>query len=759
MKRFADAEAYCNNSNDTLLWGIRLKQSARLMVPGCHTEQFLRLNEIWGDHPERFQLMSNGKRNMRHLCWSDPAVLKIWEKAADTYFSGGKPFDIGLPGNNWRGQNSKNEFMVDPMDFGGANDGRCRCERCNALRKKYPCKDDSEIIWKVIVNVTESIKSKYPGKFISTLVYPPKLEIPKYVKIPDNVRVRICIIGPGALPTPKLAKSELNIVKHWSKVLGNNKPPLWTYQCRAAFGRQLPGVPETYPHLISGFLTSYRNYIAGMYFEQEHFSHTCRNLDAYIAAKLLWNPNLDIDALLKDYFKSYYGPGAEPARKLFQRLENNWIKCWKLVTPDLRKSDLNGLNAVADKELQKRIWSKVYTPEEIKKINAMLSGLEKVTAGNPVYARRVGLIRKWVFDSMKVERAEVMDIAGMNKKIITVPESKNMPAASDWAKAPAYNLVSALRRKSSLKVKSTFKILCSGNTLFLKAELKEPHLNNSLTLKERQTGDKDVWKDNDLEIFLYSDNSGTLWQIIVNDQGKWASQRISNGKSEWIQMKDFQVKVYRSADGWNVDAAIPLKQTGGYKSYFNLTRSRKIKGWPNELATWSPLAKVGHWHDFNYYGILNIIPESKVMIRNIKPQSGKKYKLISINIGEKLYIDRDYTIKYPLPREYENLAGIRSAMQDRNFAGNNFLKFEISRDGIVYLGYSAGSKTKPDWMKTFKDTGKRIYYRGYKGVTESYKIYSKFFKKGKVTLGGVNKMAGMYLVFVGEPQKDKLKSK
>ena len=74
--------------------------------------------------------MKNGQRNPRYLCWSDPAVKEIWLNAADAYFSGKKPADAGLSHiERWRGQNHPDEFMIDAMDHGSANDGRCHCER------------------------------------------------------------------------------------------------------------------------------------------------------------------------------------------------------------------------------------------------------------------------------------------------------------------------------------------------------------------------------------------------------------------------------------------------------------------------------------------------------------------------------------------------------------------------------------------------------------------------------------------------------
>lgn len=601
-----DAKEYCDNGNDVFLWGLRLRLSGRGMVPGCHSENRLGLKEVWAEHAERFALI-NGKRNFRYSCWTHPAVVAMWKKVADAYFSGKKPGEVGFAHlkpylhSAWPCPFiSEDDFMIDPMDHSSSCDGRCRCARCNEFREKHPCDDDSEIIWKVIAEVAESIKKKHPGKFITTLVYPPKMKLPKYVKIPDNVRVRICIRGPINIPTPVRMKSELDLVRIWLEALGTNKPPLWTYQCEAAFGRKLPGIPETYPHLIAEFLKIVRNDIAGMGFEQHGLSHTYRNLDMYIAARLMWNPDIDVDKELSDYFKAYYGPAAGPAQKLFKRFEDNWIKYWKLATPDKPRSGSIGLSGrkKRNKELQKLVWSKVYNLDEMKNIDSMVAAVEKAAAGNPVYCKRAGLLRPWIFEIMKMERAEVMEKEEQRREIIAqAPTVKTAPTAADWAKSPTYALIPATKFKKSLAAGGQFQLARHGNTLYLRAELKEPRLVDSLTKKDRKSGDTKVWKDNDLEIFFYSTKKKDLWQIIVNDQGAWSSQRINAKSAKWLQLDEFRVEVQPFAGGWLVEAAIPLEQFGAGELRFNLTRNRQIKGQPGELSTWSPLAKVGGWHD------------------------------------------------------------------------------------------------------------------------------------------------------------------
>src|SRR5690606_35061279 len=41
----------------------------------------------------------------------------------------------------------------------------------------------------------------------------------------------------------------------------------------------------------------------------------------YIAAKLLWNPKVDVKAVLEDFYDQAFGPAAAPMQKYFERAD------------------------------------------------------------------------------------------------------------------------------------------------------------------------------------------------------------------------------------------------------------------------------------------------------------------------------------------------------------------------------------------------------------------------------------------------------
>ncbi len=421
---YADSEKY-GSEEDVYLWGLRIKACGRYILwpHAGHSERPLLgsgepgdIKDLWArEHPERLALNPyrdeahfDGERSRHFSCWTDPGVLEIWKRMADGYFSGETPRQAGASpylGERWPWTfRAEDEFMIDPMDHWGHFDGRCRCDRCNEFRESYPSEDDTEILWRVIAKVAEYIREKHPGKYITTLVYPPKGGIPEYTEVPDNVRVRICTRGPVEVTTPDQLEPKLNLIRSWSETLDGYKPPLWTYQVHSHFGRAVPGVPETYPRLIAEFLRITRDDIAGMFFEQHHPTQTIRNLDAYITARFLWNPDRDIEEELAEYFRAYYGPAAEPAQKLFDRFEANWIDYWELIQ---REGLLEiGLGRPRE-DLQKLVWTEIYDREEMDAIEGIIADIEEAAEGDPVYSERVGLLRTYIFDAMNRERRSI----------------------------------------------------------------------------------------------------------------------------------------------------------------------------------------------------------------------------------------------------------------------------------------------------------------------------------------------------------------
>ena len=94
----------------------------------------------------------------------------------------------------------------------------------------------------------------------------------------------------------------------------------------------------------------------------------------YLAAKIMWDPGLDVDALLDDYFARLYGPAAQPMQEHFERLESAYAEA------DYHTGNVFDI-------------PHILTPGVMKDLRRTLKKAEKAARRNPMLARRIKMVR------------------------------------------------------------------------------------------------------------------------------------------------------------------------------------------------------------------------------------------------------------------------------------------------------------------------------------------------------------------------------
>jgi hypothetical protein len=128
---------------------------------------------------------------------------------------------------------------------------------------------------------------------------------------------------------------------------------------------------------------------------------------------------------------------------------------------------------------------------------------------------------------------------------------------------------------------------------------------------------------------------------------------------------------------------------------------------------------------------------AEVGVSNLTPD---KYQVGTIAVGEKYYIDRDYTV-ISLPVELEGATLIMTGNDDKASTGAGYITFDIDRPTTVYIGHdSRGEEAKggtpPEWL-----LNDFILVEGWEiEVTDSnmgtFNVWKKDFPAGTVELSG-----------------------
>jgi len=94
----------------------------------------------------------------------------------------------------------------------------------------------------------------------------------------------------------------------------------------------------------------------------------------YLAAKIMWDPGLDVEALLNDYFTRFYGPAGKAMHNHFERLERAYAEA------DYHTGNVFDI-------------PHILTPKVMKELEQSLKEAEHAARKVPVIAKRVQMVR------------------------------------------------------------------------------------------------------------------------------------------------------------------------------------------------------------------------------------------------------------------------------------------------------------------------------------------------------------------------------
>lgn len=252
-------------------------------------------------HPEYYALIG-GVRVRRQLCVSNPDVIKL---AAAHLRSG------------WNG--------MGPDD----SHGFCECPNCTALDAgDYdPYVGSTSMtdryIW-FFNRVLEAAKERCPDAKIGFYAYdtymrPPLREKPDPRITPALAPITLCRIHGANNPVCPEKNYFLELIRQWRKLCPE------VYDRGYWFNLADIGLPFSMVHRMREEIPMEKRLgIAGFRVETSagsecHWASETPSL--YLAAKLMWNSNADVDALLADFYDKFFGPASKPMRGYFETLD------------------------------------------------------------------------------------------------------------------------------------------------------------------------------------------------------------------------------------------------------------------------------------------------------------------------------------------------------------------------------------------------------------------------------------------------------
>jgi hypothetical protein len=282
--------------------------------PFVHTfYDILPPEEYFDEHPEYFSEVNGSRLKKRgQLCLTNPEVLEIAKKKV----------------RQWINENSNVSIIsVSQNDW----HNYCECKNCKALDEREESHMGT-MLW-FVNQIAESIEKDFPHIAIDTLAYQYTRKPPKTLRPRPNVIIRLCSIEccfshpftecNKALHIRQLEEgmqlgSFKDDVIKWGKIC--DRLYVWDYVVN--FVQNLlphPNFKVLQPNIK--FLVE--NNVVGIFEQGNSFKGKYGELNLlkrYILAKLLWNPDYDVDTGINEFLMGYYGMSGVEMRKYFDRL-------------------------------------------------------------------------------------------------------------------------------------------------------------------------------------------------------------------------------------------------------------------------------------------------------------------------------------------------------------------------------------------------------------------------------------------------------
>ncbi len=194
----------------------------------------------------------------------------------------------------------------------------CTCPECDKLDRQYGTHAASVISF--VNRLADDIHEDYPDVLLHTFAYQYTRNAPVgELRARDNVIVRLCNIEcswdkPMAQQAAASPKSEaagfIRNLSRWGELCKHLY--IWDYACN--FSNYLMPFPN-YKSMPQNLRTYQKSGVAGM-LQQGNFSYGeasgLSDLEIYLAARLLWNPYQDEDAIIDEFIKGVYGEASFP---------------------------------------------------------------------------------------------------------------------------------------------------------------------------------------------------------------------------------------------------------------------------------------------------------------------------------------------------------------------------------------------------------------------------------------------------------------
>ncbi len=270
------------------------------------------------EHPEYFSMVGGVRiKDQTQLCLTNPDVLEIVvENVKKALRANPSARIVSVSQNDWRNP--------------------CECPECAKIDAENESQAGTMITF--VNKVAEAIEEEFPHIVVDTLAYMYTRKPPKLVKPRHNVCVRLCSIeccfahpletcrevtGGFRLRAKPGDPSFQEDLIGWGKIC--DRIYIWDYVTNYRyFWLPFPNFQVLGPNMQ--FFV--KNGVRGVYEEGNYqsVSPDMTEMRTWLLAKLLWNPDFDVEAGILEFTEAVYGPAAAEIREYIAHMQRRVLE-------------------------------------------------------------------------------------------------------------------------------------------------------------------------------------------------------------------------------------------------------------------------------------------------------------------------------------------------------------------------------------------------------------------------------------------------
>lgn len=548
---------------DKAIWNLRLGLNHGAEILGfpqiCHGMKFvIKREEMKRAHPEMY-LMINGKRDTTHKEDGVPNLLSplLFEKQVKHARA---MFDhFHEPMHN-----------IDLVDGYGGLVGDDPAWNAQLTPARGWSGSMSDHVWGYLNRVALELNRSHPDRLVSALAYSAYTQPPEKIeKLSPNLAL-IDVRHRQDYWDEAVRNERRQWRAEWLKKLSSGKYISWDFSTNAR--PEQAGRPVYYTRQISRDLRELKGISLG---EQiEIYAHPARkeasfgydelgieHLNLYLAARLYWDANQDVEAMLAEYCTGYFGPAAEAMRAFIAHAEANWMH----MNADAAKIG-ESFDLLA--KAQAAVDPQSLPGRRIARIAAVMK---------PMHALREQLSRKRDTD-LDYRVLETVNTGA--KPLGSKPLDGNVDKTW-WGTVRIAPLIKLRPQDPQPKANSSFQIQREGSTLHIGIVCLEPDMKGLQSAATKNDDPKLLLGDH--VTLLIETSSRSYYEISINPAGAvYDIDHAPGGRGvDWTS--GARVAVHRGADRWSIEVRLPIVGADA----FTLDPTKGIDGsQPKELFPW-----------------------------------------------------------------------------------------------------------------------------------------------------------------------------